>query len=170
MKKNLIVYFSHRKENYVAGIIKELKVGNTEVIAMKIHESIEADLFEIIPLHEYPCRYHECTSLAKKELQENKRPKISNIVPHIEQYENIYLGYPNWWGTMPMCVWTFLETYDLSNKKIYPFCTHEGSGLASSIRDIQALCPTSIVQKGLEIYGSQVEMADAKIQAWLEEE
>ena len=169
MKKNLIVYFSHKKQNYVSGTIKELKVGNTEVIAKKLQKLLDADLFEMIPLHDYPFDYDECTQIAKQELIHKVRPKLLNVVPHIREYQNIYLGFPSWWGTMPMCVWTFLESYDFSEKYIYPFCTHEGSGLGKSIHDIERLCPDSFIQKGLDIYGSQVHQSDVKISEWIKE-
>ncbi|MBS5112989.1 MAG: flavodoxin [Coprobacillus cateniformis] len=167
--KSLIVYFSHDKENYVGGQIQNLDVGNTKIVALKIQEFIKADLFEIKPLHDYPYVYHECTELAKKELHENARPKIKNIVSHIEQYDHIYLGFPSWWSTMPMCVWTFLESYDLSGKHIYPFCTHEGSGMGQSIQDIKKLCPDSFIHQGFAILGSQVHNCDKNIQKWLKE-
>jgi flavodoxin len=167
MEKTLIVYFSHKKENYVSGVIKELEIGNTEVIAKKFQSIIDADIFEIKPLHDYPFDYHECTEVAKKEQSNNERPKILNIVQHMEDYKNIYLGFPNWWGTMPMCVWTFLESYDFKDKRIYPFCTHEGSGLGSSIADIRKLCPNSLIENGLAIYGSKVNNADKKLNEWL---
>ena len=82
-------------------------------------------------------------------------------------YAVVFLGYPNWWGTMPMAVWTFLESYDFSGKTILPFCTHEGSGLGHSERDIQKLCPGAKVVKGLAIKGSQVQRAGKDIEAWL---
>lgn len=167
--KNLIVYFSHDKENYVNGEIKVLDIGNTKVVAQKIQEVINGDLFEIKPLQEYPYVYNECTDLAKKELNENARPQIQGSISHIEEYDDIYLGFPNWWATMPMCVWTFLESYDLSNKNIFPFCTHEGSGMGRSVKDIEALCPNSLVHHGLAIKGSQVLNSDEKIKKWIEE-
>lgn len=169
MKKNLVVYFSHDKQNYVSGTIQNLKIGNTKVIALKIQELLNCDIFEIQPLHDYPHDYHECTEIAKKELHNHERVKILNIVSHIEDYQNIYLGYPNWWGTMPMCVWTFLESYDMNDRHIYPFCTHEGSGLGHSIQDIKRLCPKSFVHNGFDIYGSQVNQSDTKIKEWLKE-
>ncbi|MFR7589936.1 MAG: flavodoxin [Longibaculum sp.] len=168
--KTLIVYFSHNHENYVNGQIQNLNVGNTKVVALKMQKMLGADIFEIKPLHDYPYQYHECTELAKKELHENARPKIKNIVSHIEQYDYIYLGYPSWWGTMPMCVWTFLENYNFSCKHIYPFCTHEGSGMGRSEKDIQKICPDSYVHTGLAIVGSQVLDSDNKIEEWLKEE
>lgn len=94
MSKNLIVYFSHDKENYVAGKIVKLDIGNTKVVAKKIQSIIGGDTFEILPLHEYPFEYHRCTEVAKKELENNERPKILNIVSHFEDYDNIFIGYP----------------------------------------------------------------------------
>lgn len=169
LMKNLIAYFSHEKENYVDGEIKVLDIGNTKVVAQKIHKILGGDLFEIQPLHEYPYRYKECTELAKKELAQNARPKIKNIVSHIEAYDNIYLGFPNWWSTMPMCLWTFLESYNLSHKNIFPFCTHEGSGMGHSESDIERLCPNSKVYNGLAIKGSQVLNSDVNIRKWIED-
>lgn len=168
--KDLIVYFSHNKENYVNGEIKVLETGNTKIVAEKIQEIIHGDLFEIKPLHDYPYHYYECTEIAKKELNNQGRPKIINTISHIEEYDNIYLGFPNWWGTMPMCVWTFLESYDFSDKNIYPFCTHEGSGMGNSERNIKKLCPRSNVHKGLEIRGSQVHKSDNRITQWLKKQ
>lgn len=170
MKKTLIVYFSHRKENYVAGIIKELTIGNTELVANEIKTLTNGELFEIKPLHDYPFKYHECTNQAKQELENKARPKILNIVNHFEEYENIFVGYPNWWSTMPMCVWTFLESYDFTGKSIYPFCTHEGSGLGRSIEDIKSICPNAIVHQGLEILGNQAERSSDKINQWVKEQ
>lgn len=169
MSKNLVVYFSHDKENYVAGKIVKLDIGNTKVVAKKIQSIIGGDTFEILPLHEYPFEYHRCTEVAKKELESNERPKILNIVSHFEDYDNIFIGYPNWWSTMPMCMWTFLESYDFKSKHIYPFCTHEGSGLGQSVADIKKLCPQSIIHDALAIRGSQVNNSDDAIKKWLEE-
>lgn len=167
---SLIVYFSHTGENYVGGSIKELTKGNTRILAEKIASQVQGELFEIVPLHEYPFVYGRCTTIAKEELKQQARPKIRNIVPHMETYDTIYLGYPNWWGTMPMCVWTFLESYNGKDKTIYPFCTHEGSGLGNSVKDIQMICPESIVKTGLAVYGSKVEQSDAQISTWLKKE
>lgn len=167
--KTLIVYFSHNQENYVSGTIQDLKIGNTKVVAEKMQDILKCDIFEIKPMYAYPYHYHECTEIAKKELHHNERPKIINIVPLFHDYDTIYLGYPNWWGTMPMCVWTFLESYDFTNKVIYPFCTHEGSGFGNSIQNIKELCPSSQVKEGLAIYGSQVQESDYTIKQWLKE-
>lgn len=165
--KALVVYFSHDKENYVAGDIQYLEVGNTKRVASMIAETLQADSFEIKPLHDYPEIYNECTELAKKELENNERPHLLNVVSDIKEYTDIYLGYPNWWGTMPMCVWTFLESYDFTGKTIHPFVTHEGSGLGHSVQDIQKLCPQSVIEKGLAIRGSQVSHSLETVKQWL---
>ena len=82
-------------------------------------------------------------------------------------YDVIYLGYPNWWGTFPMAVFTFLESYDFTGKTIVPFCTHEGSGLGSSERDIKQLCPNAKILSGIAIRGGSVLSADNIVQSWL---
>lgn len=168
--KSLIVYFSHAKENYVKGDIVNLEEGNTKVVAKKIRIMTGADMFEILPLHDYPDSYDECTQVAKNEINKNLCPKIRNLVADIEEYDVIYLGYPNWWGTMPMIVKTFLEEHDFHGKIIYPFCTHEGSGLGDSIKDLRQLCPLSVIGTPLAIRGSEVYLSDEKIKEWLEKE
>ena len=101
--------------------------------------------------------YHECTKRASEELKNNARPQILDPLDSIEEYDTIYLGYPNWWSTMPTIVMNFLESYDFTNKHIYPICSHEGSGMGRSESDLKKLCPNSILHKGLSIHGSHVD-------------
>jgi len=168
-KKSLIVYYSRKGNNYVGGKIINLPVGNTEVVAKKIKEFTGSDLFEIKTVKSYPKDYMETTEVAQDELHENARPELSESVDNIGAYDTIYLGYPNWWGTMPMAVYTFLESYDFSDKTVIPFCTHEGSGIGSSERDIKKVCPKAKVEKGLAIRGSNVFNAADSIASWLKE-
>ncbi|MDO4414429.1 MAG: flavodoxin, partial [Erysipelotrichaceae bacterium] len=84
----------------------------------------------------------------------------------IDQYDTIFVGYPNWWGTAPMAVFTFLDAFDFKGKKIVPFCTNEGSGMGTSERDIQKECPEAIVADGLSIRGSDAEKSEAKTAVW----
>ena len=86
----------------------------------------------------------------------------------MDQYDTIILGYPNWWNTFPMAVFTFLETYDFTGKTILPFCTHEGSGLGISVGDIKRCCPTATVGKGLAIQGGNVKNATGMLKSWLQ--
>jgi Flavodoxins len=166
-KQCLIAYYSRKGNNYVGGSIKNLPVGNTEVVAKKINGFVSGDLFEINTVKPYPLDYNETTVVAKDELRKNVRPELTDKVENMADYDIIYLGYPNWWNTFPMGVFTFLESYDFSGKTIIPFCTHEGSGIGNSERDIKKLCPNAIVLEGISIRGSSVESSDSMIQSWL---
>ena len=168
MNKKLVVYFSHKGENYSKGRIVNLKKGNTEIAAEIISTITGADIFEIEADKKYPIKYDDCIEIAKKELRENSRPKLKDDID-IKEYDTIFVGYPNWWGTMPMPVWTFLEEKDFTNKKVLPFCTNEGSGLGKSESDIKKITSGAKVLKGLSINGSEVNNSEGKIRKWLEE-
>lgn len=165
--KVLIAYYSRRGNNYCNGEIVDLKVGNTEVVAAKIRNLIGGDTFYIETIKAYPTDYHETTQVAQKEQKENARPAIKGKVENMANYDVIYLGYPNWWGTMPMAVFTFLESYDFSGKTIIPFCAHEGSAMGRSEQDLKKICPKSTILKGLAIHGSNVQNADKAIEIWV---
>lgn len=166
----LIAYFSRADENYRVGVIEK---GNTEIIAEMIAEQTGGDLFHIETVTPYPESYDECTEVAQQELRDNARPELSGTVDQFEEYDVIFLGYPNWWGDMPMAVYTFLESYDFTGKIIVPFVTHEGSGLASTERSIADICFGAEVLEGLAVRGSvaqnsQDEAREAVI-GWLQE-
>ena len=165
-KKSLIAYYSRKGQNYVGGSIVNLPVGNTEVVAKKIQALTGSDLFEIDAMNVYPIDYMETTRVAQRELDADARPELTEVVYNMDEYEVIYLGYPNWWGTFPMAVATFLELYDFSGKTIIPFCTHEGSGMAG-LSDIKMLCLTATLEKGIAIRGGSVNGADRVIEEWL---
>ena len=165
--KCLIAYFSRPGNNYVNGNIVNLPVGNTEVIAKMIQEMTGGDLFHIEAVNAYPEDYTETTDVAQEELRTNARPKLTRHLETMASYDVIFLGYPNWWGTMPMPVFTFLEEYDFSGKTIAPFCTHEGSGLGRSVSDIRKMCPKSTVLEGLAIRGGDVKNARGEVAGWL---
>lgn len=166
-KKLAVVFFSHAGQNYSNGKIVDLKTGNTAVVAQKIATLTGADTFEIRTTQTYPFIYKECTDVAQTELRANSRPQLAEAID-VSGYDAIILGYPNWWGTMPMAVFTFLEGRELFGKTILPFCTHEGSGMGRSEADIRRLCPDCDVRAGLAIHGSSVSAADAAVKAWLE--
>lgn len=165
--KSLIAYFSRKGNNYVEGSIVNLPIGNTEVIAKKIQKLTGSDIFQIRTAKSYPEDYTETTNVAREEQRENARPELTEIVDNMDSYDVIYIGYPNWYGTMPMAVFSFLESYDFSGKTIIPFCTHEGSGMGSSVRDIEKLCPNAKVLSGLAIRGGSVDRADKDVANWL---
>jgi flavodoxin len=167
--KCLIAYFSRKGNNYVDGSIKNLSVGNTEVAAGIIQKLTDGDSFKIDTVKAYPADYDETTRVAQAELRAKARPELQGRVANMDEYELIFLGYPNWWGTMPMAVHAFLEAYEFSGKTIVPFCTHEGSGLGHSEGDIKKLCPAAKVAKGLAIQGGSVQKAQSAISDWLQE-
>ena len=150
--KAIVVYFSHTGENYSVGVITE---GNTAKVAKVIAAKTGADIFEIKEVKPYPQSYDECVDLAKKELKDKARPEIAGDLPDLTGYQVVYLGYPNWWGDCPMIVYTFLEKSKIEGKTILPFCTHEGSGLGSTAKNIQKAFPGAKVERnGLSLRGA----------------
>lgn len=168
MKKSiLIAFYSRAGNNIVNGRIVNLQVGNTEVVARLIQDRIGGDLFKIDSIYQYSEDYTESTREAMRDLRSDLRPELAADLDSIDQYDTIILGYPNWWATMPMPVWTFLGNHDFKGKTILPLCTHEGSGMSSSERDIKKLCPEAIVLKGLPLRGGSVSKAGLEIESWL---
>lgn len=167
MSKTLIAYFSRTGQNYVNGSIRNLTKGNTEIAAEMAAEMTGGELFKIEPVTKYAYDYNECIEEAQQDKRSNARPELEQYLDHIDDIDTIILGYPNYWGTMPMAVFTFLEKYDFTGKTIKPFCTHEGSGMGSSEGDIKKLCPTANVEKGLAIHGADVSKAGPAIKKWL---
>lgn len=162
--KKLIVYFSRAGENYNVG---ELTVGNTEVIANYIKDATGADMFKIEPVKAYPHDYNECILITKDELDRDARPIIKSYLDSLDEYDTIYLGYPIWWGKMPMCVYAFLEHYSFAGKTIKPFCTHEGNGLGNTVIDLKKKLHGADVKDGLEVQGSTVKDARSKVEEWV---
>ena len=167
-KKSLVVFFSRTGENFFPDGIKNIEKGNTHIAAEMVAEVVGADLFEIKAVDAYSDVYKECAARAKQECDADARPEIVEDID-VSEYEVIYLGYPNWCGTMPMPVWTFLDKHDWAGKTICPFCTNEGSGLANSVADLEKLAPEADRKAGLSIKGSQVQDAKASIEAWIAE-
>lgn len=165
-KKILVTYFSRAGENYSVG---NVKTGNTQILAEMIAAETNGTLFRIEPVKAYPAGYTECTEVAKKENASNARPAIKADMK-IEDYDIIFIGYPNWWGDAPMPVYTFIEKHDWKGKTVVPFCTHEGSGL-SNVAKIKAACKGASMLKGLGMYGHTAqnsrEKAKKDVQNWL---
>jgi len=162
----LIAYYSRKGENYWAGDIKVLEKGNTERVAEFVAEATGGDLFEIETVEEYDADYYRCIEEAKAELQADARPEIKAAPESLDEYDTIFLGYPNWWGTCPMCVFTFLERYDLTGKRIVPFCTNEGTGMGGSEKHLRKVCKGATIEKGLAIVGNQAAQSRDKVAAW----
>lgn len=166
---DLVIYFSRDGENYLGGKLKDLEKGNTEVIAEYIREFTSADLFKVEPAVEYPASYMECIDIAKKELNDNARPELKEALDDISGYDTIYVGFPNWWGTLPMAMFTQLEKLDFTGKTVKPFVTHEGSGFGSSQKDLKKLCKGADIKKGLSIPGANVYDAKDTVKLWAKE-
>ena len=164
----LVAYFSHTGQNYSNGKIVDLVKGNTMAAAEMIADLTGGELFEIKARKDYPFIYNECTDVARQELRAGSRPELAETID-VSGYDTIILGYPNWWGTMPMPVWTFLESQSFTGKTIFPFCTHEGSGMGNSEHDLKKLCPDADIRAGLPIHGSAVSSAGAAIKQWLQQ-
>lgn len=164
----LIAYFSRGGYNYVNGDIIELKEGNTKVAAKKLHDIVGGDLFEIAQENDYSDDYRECVAQAKKDYLEGVRPKLKANPENIEKYDRIYLGYPNYCGTMPVAVFAFLEKYGFDGKTILPFCTNEGSKMGKSERDIKNACPHAVLKEGLSLHGADVQNCDSQLKEWVE--
>ena len=133
--KVLVVYFSH--------------TGTTKAVSEYLHGIVGGDLIELEPVNPYPEGYSDALDPAKQEQIDNARPEIANTIEHFESYEVIYLGYPIWWGTTPMIINTFLESYDFTGKTVIPYATSGGSGISQSIKDIRSEIPNADVKDGL---------------------
>lgn len=163
----LVVFYSRADENYFSGGCRYVTVGNTEKAAKMISEATGAELFKIEQTIPYAADYNTCIEQAKKDLQAKARPGLVSMPDSLDPYDEIYLGFPNYWGDMPMAVYTFLEKFDWNGKTIHPFCTHEGSGLSGTERNIQNVCKGAAVTKGLAIQGSSVDRAGETIEKWV---
>ena len=166
MAKTLIAFFSRADENYFGGAMRYVKVGNTEIVAGLMKELIDADTFKIEMKDPYSPVYMTCIDEAKKDKQKNARPELVSCPDSIDEYDTIVLGYPNYWGTMPMAVFTFLEKFDFSGKTILPLCTNEGSGMGSSESDIRKTAKGATIKSGLAITGSRAADSKAEVQEW----
>ncbi len=165
----LVVYFSRTGEQYGVGVIDE---GNTAIVAKMIIDATGADSFEILPADDYyPMTYDELTDVAKREQNENARPTYAGEVPDLSQYDTIFIGAPVWWGDWPMICYTFFENENLSEKTLYPFSTHAGSGLSGFDRKLSSAVPDATVGEGLAIAGTECQNdkdgVRSKVENWL---
>ena len=151
--KALVVYYS--------------RSGNTEALARMIGNETGADMFRVTTVTPYPEVYRETTELARAERDNNARPAINGRVENMADYDVVYIGVPNWWSTMPMPMFTFLEQYDLSGKIIVPFVTHGGGGVANCVSDLKKAVPGATVLDALVVSGGNAQNAQSDVSAWL---
>ena len=166
---SIVIYFSRNGENYFGGQLKNIEKGNTAVISEYIKDLTGAELFKVEPASAYPEDYVECIDVAKKEQQNGARPELKETLDDISAYDTIYIGFPNWWGTLPMPMFTQLEQLDFTGKVVKPFVTHEGSGFGSSQRDLKKLCEGAEIKKGLSVPGANVYDAKDTVSNWIDE-
>lgn len=166
-KKTLVAFFSRADENYGVGSVEK---GNTRVIAEMIAEKTGGTLFEIEPETPYPAGYDECVAAAKRELNAKARPAVRGDVP-AEDFDVIFIGYPNWWGDLPMPAYTFIEKHRWNGKTVVPFCTHEGSGLSGTEDKLRKACAGASVLDGLALRGATAQnsrkQAEQRVEKWL---
>ena len=166
MSKILIAYFSHAGQNYSHGSIRNLPIGNTEVVAKKLHAMLDSDLFYIDTVKKYPDDHMQKIAVAKQEYDKNIRPELKAKLDNMDDYDTVIAAFPNWWTTMPMAMFTFFESYDFFGKIICPIVTHGGSGFSNSLRDISLLCPGAEIREGLAINGDDVQKCDKALEKW----
>lgn len=152
-KKVLLVYFT--------------RTGNTRELANQVHKMVGGDVFEIQVNNAYSGSYNETTQRAKQEKETGFRPTLQSKVANMKEYDIIFFGVPVWWGSLPMPVVTFLESYDLSGKTIIPFCTHGGGGQAQTFVEMAKYAPQATVLEGLSISGSSAQTAQSDVDRWL---
>ena len=166
MAKNLILYYSRTGENYWNGSIKNIAKGNTEIVAEFIQKAVGGDLFQVETVKPYAADYYACIDEAKKELNANARPAIKQSLENIDEYDNVFVCGPCWWGTFPMAMFTQLEKLNWSGKKVMAVMTHEGSGLASSERDLKKTCAGATFGKGLAVHGADASKSENEVASW----
>lgn len=143
--------------------------GNTGVVASVIADLTGADIFSIRTVESYPDNYNDTIDQGQEEQQEDVRPELSGQIENLDSYDTIFLGYPNWWGDMPMAIYSFLDEYDLSGKTIVPFVTSGGSGFSGSVEEIEDAEPDAEVLEGLSLSDSEATDAQRDVEEWLGE-
>jgi flavodoxin len=141
--------------------------GNTRIMAMQIQALTGADMFELKTVDPYPAEYRPTTEQAKREQESGYRPPLATKIENLEDYDTIFIGSPNWWGTLAMPFFTFLEEHTLSGKTLIPFMTHEGSGFGNAPSDLRKLCPNARILEGLAVRGGRVRNAQPEVAQWL---
>lgn len=145
-----------------------LQPGNSALLADWIQDEVGGDLFSIVVKEPYSSDYDECLDRASEELEEDARPELESHVENMDQYDTVFLGFPNWWYGAPMAVLSFLEEYDFSGKTVIPFITHGTGGMANTIEDIEDVLPNDIkMLEPIGVYRPEVKESQGAIQDWV---
>jgi len=162
--QSIVIFFSHAGDNYSVG---NIEVGNTKIVADYISEITGADQYEIVT-HKYDgMAYNPLIQLAKEEAANGELPPYEGLAPDLSKYDTVFIGGPIWWGTYPQVMFTLFKDINLDGKTVIPFTTHEGSGLASTVKDLKKAFPKADVKPGFAIYGHEVRSGKAKVEKWL---
>ena len=162
--QSIVIFFSHAGDNYSVG---NIEVGNTKIVAGYISEITGADQYEIVT-HKYDgMAYTPLINLAREEAGNGEFPPYEGEAPDLSGFDTVFIGGPIWWGTYPRVMFTLFRDIDLAGKTVIPFTTHEGSGLASTVRDVKKAFPGATVKDGFSIYGHEVRSGRAKVEKWL---
>lgn len=163
----VIVYFSRTGENFIDGVSQKIPIGNTEILARKIVNRLSCPLIQLSEMKRYPENYDETVKRTECEKKAAIRVNYQKIELDRSKIDTLFLVYPNWWGSYPRIIATFLEDFDTDGLIIYPFCTHEGGAFGSSLNELKKHCPNADILSGLPVRGSRVERADVAIENWL---
>ena len=166
-RKVLIAYFSRAGENYYYGGRRDLKTGNTEVLATMIAKHVVADVYRIRAANPYPHDYEATVARNVREQNADARPRMANPLRSIDDYDVVLLGSPIWNVRPPMIMSTFTERFDFSGKVIHPFVTYAVSGLGTTMETYRALFTGARISAGLAVQGETVRRADPQVRAWL---
>lgn len=170
MGRQLIAYYSRRGQNLVGGELRNLDVGNTELAAEMLRVLTRADIFRIEPVQEYSPDFCRCIDQARQDLLRGVRLELKQWPENWDEYDTIYLGYPNHWNTLPVAVFSFLEKLDFTGKTVYPFCVYEWEGLGRSVDDLRRACPTARIGPSLLLRGEDIRQELYALVDWVEEE
>lgn len=176
----LVVYFSYfENANLPVGVDASASAsiqvwngkntGNTGVVANIINEKVGGDIYPILVVDKYPADYDETVNRGRNEQNRNYRPQLVNHIENFNEYDTIFIGFPNWWYDMPMAMYSFFEEYDFSGKTIIPFVTSGGSGFSNTVSTIKSLEPNATILEGVSINGRRAMRAEADVTEWLEE-
>lgn len=141
--------------------------GNTRFIASQIHQKVGGDIVELELVKPYSSNYNTCLDEAKRDQEQNARPELKTQIADMAQYDVVYLGYPNWWASIPMPIATLLETYDFSDKTIVPFCSHGGGRLGQSVTNIAKLAPKAKISEAISVHYKGGSSLSREIDTWL---
>lgn len=143
--------------------------GNTRRIAHDIQKMTGGDLFEIKTVREYGPDFDSAVEQAREELRSGARPELQAKVTNMQTYDVVFVGFPNWVGTMPMAVFSFLEQHDFTGKTLVPFCTHGTSGISNTISDLKKLNLHAEIREHIAFYRNDVKNAEESVRNWLRE-